>query len=453
MSSRWFWLLGVVFLVAPSLSLAQSDDTPILITPQRDYTGNVTATDRNWFYKNPDGTTKPAGGGVYPSVEISDDGDPSNDIQKVVYVRGNSVVVDIKFKDYFNTPGTINGSLTVSDAKFVVDGVEHSISVSGPGSVSIPGNGGSQTVTLTFAGLPNYVAKGQLKFKGEIVLTSAVGIYPVGYRAWGDSGVHQTLETVYITDQSPTGHQSVPWTDLLDFACGWAKGESGNTAVASSLTYGLYWSSLFAYNLGSPGILPQYWDYQYDGKFKLKKVISDWLTPGASGANCVDVSFALQLLCQSVGVAASSKQLFVYDMSSDSIVPFLTNPLCPIGSDATDSNNYWQIAFTMHQQVRLGNHVYDAAIGLHYDLSGSVYKEPVFNWWEASYWQTFGVFPHDVLGLVYRKLRLGNTGPPDYGDGEFTMPGNSGTYYVPNPFFGPAAAPMSSQAVDIIGVK
>ncbi len=203
---------------------------------------------------------------------------------------------------------------------------------------------------------------------------------------------------------------------------------------------------------GSSGIPSRFWARD-DGKFKLKDMIIEWLEPGASGANCVDVSFTLQLLCQSLGLAASSKQLVLYEMSSDSIVPFLTNPLCPIGSDATDSNNYWQIAFEMHQQVRLGNHVYDAAIGLHYDLSGSVYKEPVFNWWEASYWQTFGVFPHDVLGLVYRKLRLGNTGPPDYGDGEFTIPGNSGTYYVPNPFFGPTAVPMSSQTTDINGVK
>ncbi|MEQ1823642.1 MAG: hypothetical protein ABL949_14125 [Fimbriimonadaceae bacterium] len=34
----------------------------------RNYTGNVPATDRVWYYTKPDGTSLPAGGGVHPAV-------------------------------------------------------------------------------------------------------------------------------------------------------------------------------------------------------------------------------------------------------------------------------------------------------------------------------------------------------------------------------------------------
>ncbi|ARU40162.1 hypothetical protein CCB80_03020 [Armatimonadetes bacterium Uphvl-Ar1] len=425
-----------ILLVCSAFAQRGGQNIALLLDTNRDFTGNITATDRTWFYLNQNGTPKPAGDGIYPSIEVSDDGIPSNDIDKAFYVRGSSITLVVTLKTYTNSPDAVSGTLSLSDAKFVTSGTEYACSISGPATVSVPGSGGTQNITLTFTGLPNFVAKGQLKFKSFVTLTAPSNGQPTGHIAWGTSASSVLWpSTIYLTDQTPTGHQTVPWTDLLDYSCLWAHGQTGEVLCSKKVTLGLYWSQQIAYNIGTENIDSEYVDYDVDGKFKLKNLLDDFSQVGASPANCVDISYAVMLACQGLGVNASCKRIREIENRD-----FLTNPICPIGSDATNTSNYRHVSFSMHQQTRVLSNVFDGALALVYDLSGANYKNPPANWDVFQYWQKWGISGHPVLGLTYRLYSATDSALPVWG-------------YSPDQNIGPSIVNNYGFDVDLNGVK
>lgn len=152
--------------VAPNAPLA--GPVPTVGLNERDYSGqgNVTATNRVWFYLNTDHSTRLQGGGVFNSLEF--DADRGWQIPAVVYVRNNSIVLSLKF---------VNASFQDHTMSLVVNGVRLRIpptsgggsptyvdlSGGGPYSLSMTANGGSDTATLTLSGMPNYVTRGALQ--------------------------------------------------------------------------------------------------------------------------------------------------------------------------------------------------------------------------------------------------------------------------------------------------
>lgn len=265
-----------------------------------DYTGNYTATDRFWFYKNLDGSAQnpEVGDGVYPSLEY--EAGRAFQVPGVVYSRGTSLAIALKFKNIH--PNTITADLDFTDFRLVVPKGPNRPSVTyitliPPVSqqFTVAGNGGTTTVNITVSGIPNYVTLGTLEWKGTCKAVSGVRpgtnlwAQPIGWASW---------EKLYLTQGTPTSHQDQPWTDLLDISASFAHGENTVDGVAWKSTFGLFFSQIFAYNLGTQDI-PSAW-VDNNGKFKLKELLAR--TTPADG-NCVDVSFFSSLDAQFTGIA------------------------------------------------------------------------------------------------------------------------------------------------------
>ena len=53
----------------------------------------------------------------------------------------------------------------------------------------------------------------------------------------GDTGPHE----YYTLLSSPQNPMSTPWTEVLDFSCDWASGQSTGADVAQKITEGIYY--------------------------------------------------------------------------------------------------------------------------------------------------------------------------------------------------------------------
>jgi hypothetical protein len=119
---------------------------------------------------------------------------------------------------------------------------------------------------------------------------------------------------------------------------------------------------------------------------------------GYRSGNCVDVAYFNQLGLMSQGVTSTTKRY-----TTPYTYGFVTNAVCPIGSDSTILANYNRIRWDMHQNVLDGSAVYDACLALPVDLSGAGYQNPPSNWPLNGYWQTTSGFSSPMFwGLVSR---------------------------------------------------
>jgi|GEM_PF-5353937 len=390
----------MLFLLFIAISAAQRgpSNPALLLDVQRDYTGNIRATDRMWFYKDANGNNLPNGGGQYPLIEVPENNNLGITSTKAVYVRGDDVVVKVKLKTYLGAPDAVVGTLTVDQAKYVSNGTENSISVSGPGTVSVPGSGGSQEITLTFSGLPNFVSKGQLKFRYFVTLTQASGTNPTGYIAWGQtSSAALWPDTLYITDQTPTGLQTVPWTDLLGFSCSWAQGQTGMTNVRNQLAYGIYWGN-WVYSANSPHYTTYVNGSFQNQRFNLKDCLEEISN---ENMDCQDFSNLFSLSAMGQGHSPAIKRVIIPGGDP----AFKTNKTCPSSLIPTIPSMYSQYVFNFHQIAFLSG-VVDTTSAHWTDSNGSLYQYPPVGWDLLSFWQV----PQLNYFLEYRGLVFG---PPN----------------------------------------
>lgn len=357
--------------------------------------GNHAATDRNWFYLNQDGSPRPGGDGQFPDVEWDFS---RTENYPVVATRGSSVTLEIQF---FNPQFVFqSGTWTVAGARLRIPGVPSDtlvpLTVTSGGTVNIaPFSFGS--INVTVSGLPNYVALGTLEIDAKVE----------GDELLWNTGGYAPWDQFYITYQTPVEHQEVPWTEMLGYSCLWALGESSLADVCEEETYGLYWGDVFAYNLGTEVVPPNWVETRLTDpnylKFKLKKLHEDLFTSGTQAANCVDVSDFLHLILASQGVDSQLQQLFHVTGNPPEIKAYITQKACPIGSDGSQSGLYFQFKFTMHQQAIPSSGVCDAALAYECDRSGNLFMNPAANWTMTSYWQS-GSSPN-VWGHAYRDYR------------------------------------------------
>jgi hypothetical protein len=155
----------------------------------------------------------------------------------------------------------------------------------------------------------------------------------------------------------------------------------------------LYYSELFAYNLGTEGVPTMWFE---SGKYLLALRLA---SGGFEDGNCVDVSTFNAICLDALGAGVTLKR-------QTQNYGFVTNPVCPIGSDSTDEGNYHLVPFSMHQQVHLSGYVYDAALAFLVDLEGDEHMNPSGPYWPLSgalsYWQTPPPSSTPEYGLVRR---------------------------------------------------
>ncbi len=383
---------------------------------QVDFTGNFPATNRYWYYSNPDGSPQspPVGGGQYPSLEQNYvPGAVMTD--RIVYRRGSTVTLRRRFTN--KNPSSITGTLTMENARLEVpayfDRPAQTIYLTNaaPTFVSIPGSGGTVDVTVTITGVPNYVALGWLNYGSHLFAISGA---PAGLDLIQDPIGSTGTETyrLYLTDEAPVEHQTVPWTDVLEKSCNYGYGKAGPTDVSHDVTFGLYWAYDFAYNLGDPDVSAVWVNWPDPDSsdlgvtFGLRKLLNHMYDEGIQPGNCSDVSTFLLTLQSSLGISGDLQQLF--RSGSDPPAPFITNKVVPIGSNGADTGLYVHIFFTMHQQfIRSSSLVHDAALAYRWDLGGQTYMNPAANWAMPGYWQT--MIGNLSYGLVYRDVVSGDT--------------------------------------------
>ncbi|MBX3117767.1 MAG: hypothetical protein KF784_01785 [Fimbriimonadaceae bacterium] len=408
-----FIVVGLVSLSA--ISFAQR--TPGIKLVEKDYTNNVTATDRFWFYLNSDGSIQNplTGGGAYPGLEM--DGNRAFQITKVVYVRGTDIQVSLKFQNESTVAAV--GNLHINAARLIIDLPTNpptqqlvNLGVPSASAISISPYPGTTTVNITLTNVPNYVAKGQLQINA--VIYSNVGVQHAGEpgaRSWGGPS-WQDWETFYYTDATPVGLQSVPWTDLLDYSCLWAYGQTGEANVCHDLTFGLFWSKRWIYDPSGN----YFWqDWMYGSNPHVIYNLFDALNSTSTvNMDCRDAAGFNTLCMASLGHSSTPIRLKVQ------IYPvFWTNPVCGMGNDASVDYNpisgaptYVEHPFGFHQVTRISNGVYDAAVAQKFDLTGATYRNPPAHWVTAGYWQT--QLGGSSLGLVAGALSPAFVPPPNY---------------------------------------
>lgn len=408
-----FRSFGILLLLC--ISTCASSVTYVNII-ERDYTGNHTASDRFWFYKNLDGTPQnPANGyGYFPSLEY--EAGRSFQIPGVVYTKSSPITVSLKFRNVH--PNTITANLNFTAFRLAVPpgpGRPNTtyITLSPPSSqqFTIAGNGGTAIVPITINGLPSYVTLGSLEWQGTLTAVSGV---KSGTVLWNQPIGWATWESIFITDISPTSTQATPWLDVLRYACSFAHSFSGQVDVARNLTQNFFEHPGWTYN---PAVT-QFW-LTPNLSDQLSSTTHEFALLGCTtvldtGSNfelgCPDVSGFLQIMSNALGHpgqslrAVHSGAFIDVDVFGDpfiNTIGFTTNKLYRKGgSGVANPSNYNREFFSYHQYVVLGGKVYDATTAHLRDLSGANYYQPAKEWSVPAYRQTvYSLDPH--LGLVY----------------------------------------------------
>ena len=137
---------------------------------------------------------------------------------------------------------------------------------------------------------------------------------------------------VFIVLDEPKEPMSPAWVSLLRYSCWWGRGMNNLDDAAQAITFGGFFQRPgFAYPTNTRAhwlvVPPDYPPYT----FMLKALLDRWNAGTWTGRNCVDASCLTMLALCSVGMDFSTRQLT--GKVDPFTVNFLTNPICPIGSD------------------------------------------------------------------------------------------------------------------------
>ena len=187
---------------------------------------------------------------------------------------------------------------------------------------------------------------------------------------------------VYITYALPLAPQVPAWRGVLDDACRWAKGARTPKEIVANLTHGLFTSGRFVYPVSDP---TKNAIFVRRNTFALTAFLSH---EGPQRGNCIDISDYLVICAAALGVPLQLVQLT--DSQNRTLV---TNPICPIGWDASDPESYRSMRCTMHQVVYLreANRLFDACFFSPRMNHSTRNPAPTFSWDAAqmqNYWQS-----------------------------------------------------------------
>ncbi len=283
-------------------------------------------------------------------------------------------------------------------------GSDVTLSASATGTSFILPSGGIKIVTISFSGLPNHVTKGHFRIQYQLQLSN--GIENRNYN------FYDIAEDVYIVNATPTGLQSVPWTDLLDYTCGWAYGESTVAGVCSKITEEFTNSGEFKYR---PDVSNTFWKGDHaveESEYDLKRLLDQFYDNNNTAMDCYDIA-GLQLLMFS-GQGISGGIRFIshedYVWNNPEYRQMGTNEIYIIG----DTTGYGRTTFHYHTYFYTSGNVYDSSIKFLVDLAGASYEKPAMGWAESDYRQKTNPTPEPhYFGLLRREWKNGEgTTPP-----------------------------------------
>jgi len=289
--------------------------------------------------------------------------------------------------------------------------------------------------------------EGLISLEG-LVLPSYITV--LGFQVtWVGYGMMFTRFTVFVVLDEPKAPMNPAWVNLLRYSCRWGKGTSNPDDAAQRITFGVFFQRPgFAYprNTRTYWLVgpPRYSTYT----FMLKALLDRWNAGIWTDGNCVDVSCLTMLALCSVGLDFSARQLTgSVDAATGN---FLTNPICPIGSDPTLDWTYEPWRWGYHQVCVLTGSpdppsndagIWDPTGAQKEDLNGNGYRNPPAHhpnhpWPQFDYWQKPRVVGAS-LGLVNSPLQTPNdpqypNNPPFWALGTWKC-AVSADFYTPQP--------------------
>lgn len=337
-----------------ALAGAQGMPWPDVDKSRLNFTGNRTITDRVYVAANQ----------LYPHVEYPS----SPPVRGVAYLKGQTVTVVWTIRNW--NAFRLVGTLTMQAARLKCPG-PNTESPPGSGNWSNPDlylplavspqtvpidlapNGGAQNVTVTFTGVPNHVALGNLEVKYQLPLQN------VGNGAWGASGSSDLKEKM---------------TRGMHYS---------NRSTQARLEYR---PNDIWYCQPVTGYFPGSVRY-YLGDLTRSLDVNQW-----TQMDCKDFAAGLKLALASHGVGSDVVWL---QRANGALI--VTNPLCKAGTDASVGANYFVYFEFTHHAIVESAFTYDPAAAYFWDPAGSLYMDPATGWTVDAHWQ-------NQVGNVYRGL-------------------------------------------------
>jgi hypothetical protein len=286
------------------------------------------------------------------------------------------------------------------------------VTPSGPIAVNLPANGGTQEVTITFSGCPTSVAVGGLLIKYNLPLTDG--------ETWANNGTNGNFEgweRACFLNAAPVGLMQTLWADMAEYSCRWAFGAVSDWPVRQEMTRGMHSSSRseFAKNSYNPTETGRvYWlnpNEPLDLKGYLNDLGNPWvgsLFPRVADMDCRSFASILKVALNAQGIVARCD---LVARPGNPTPEFYYWPLCRAMRNPLNDTNYSDFdyydsgAFYFHVIVtcdvssvsgQTDERRYDSAASYKFNLSGQFYRQVVYDWPIASFWQNAG-----FRGLAY----------------------------------------------------
>ncbi len=200
------------------------------------------------------------------------------------------------------------------------------------GTVTFNGSAYSSEALLTFSGTtPSSVGK---RYLALIWYITEIDGEPIADTYIHDSGFH----AYYTLLDDPVSPMQEPWTQVLDYTCSWASGQTTNSGTIKKITEGAYNNIGKTYYGGD--------SHTYAQNFYLTNFFSE------NYADCQDMSAVVQTFSNAVGISNVKVRRV--------LGPFYTQYILPIGT----SNWLYSIEWGIHQFSYYNNKVYDAVLKL-----------------------------------------------------------------------------------------
>jgi hypothetical protein len=267
--------------------------------------------------------------------------------EKFAYLKGKSPKVLIWF--FASPPDTpsLTINATGNDSWNLAD---HEIWFNGSGfSIADSGNPTNYVSMHSQSSVPNSVGKHDKTWTWYVVEVGGEQLEtPISVGTTNNL----TYYTILATPQAP---MTVPWTDVLDYACVWANGTTTGAGVVSGITSGAYNNSFKTYT--------EEGQYCLEATFTLTGFLAQQYT------DCREISAVVQVFSNALGISSyNSPSIGVERIDSAEAIYQLFDgiyckSICLIGNTnwtAGEENDWWNF----HQLTIYNGNVYDACLKL-----------------------------------------------------------------------------------------
>jgi hypothetical protein len=201
-----------------------------------------------------------------------------------------------------------------------------------------------------------------------------------------------TTHTFYTLLSTPQAPLNTPWSEVLDYSCVWASGQTSNTGVMQKIVEGLYNNTGFLYDINSG--TPRYTSYSTQS-FNLTSMLSE-IGGSQIIVNCYDMGKAVKIFANILG--CNSNYAYTNPFGYLNCIKAIgrgwaNNPFyASMGTDPImgEDDDYYdgRSGFGNHAFCMFGSSIYDACLKV--DTDGNPDAAPHTESWAMGWdWNTY----------------------------------------------------------------